>query len=73
MKTNQGNDKGDFPRYYTGEVLQMLGISASTLYRLRRRMGMLLVRGRNKTRYTDAEVEALKEELNRLNQYRERT
>lgn len=51
----------------------MLGISASTLYRLRRRMGMLLVRGRNKTRYTEAEVEALKEELNRLNQYRERT
>lgn len=73
MKTNQENGKGDFPRYYTGEVLQMLGISASTLYRLRRRMGMLLVRGRNKTRYTEAEVEALKEELNRLNQYRERT
>ncbi len=49
--------------WFTCEVLEELRISYSTLFNLKRKLGMLSKDGSRKTRYSDQEVELIKQEL----------
>ena len=49
--------------WFTCEVLEELRISYSTLFNVKRKLGMLSKDGSRKTRYSDQEVELIKQEL----------
>lgn len=49
--------------WFTCEVLEELRISYSTLFNVKRKLGMLSKDGSRKTRYSDEEVELIKQEL----------
>ncbi len=53
----------------TDEVLKELRIAYSTLYRLRRKIGMFAKSRRTKNWYTEEDVRLLKEQMKRDNEW----
>lgn len=62
-------NENDFPIYCVKEVIDMLKISSSTLFRLRKEAGLKTPENKRKTRYTLSEIKLLAEYIKQKNSF----
>jgi hypothetical protein len=63
------NQENDFPIYCVKEVIAILKISSSSLFRIRKEAGLKTPSNKRKTRYTLSEIKLLAEYIKQKNSF----